>query len=141
MNYDQIHLACDGGARGNPGPAAVGVAITIVEEEKSYLLTNISRTIGIATNNEAEYQSVLIGLSYLREQGIRAKLVAIQMDSQVVSQQLRGVYKIKKPHLRNLFLSVKTLESQVGERVIYKHVPRAQNHLADALVNQALDRV
>lgn len=142
MNYDLIYIWTDGGARGNPGPAAVGAVIKASQGGETgdfFEIGTLAKTIGEATNNEAEYQGVIAALVFLKEQGIRAETIKIHMDSQVVSQQLAGAFKIKKKHLQNLYQIVKQIEPAVGKRFIYVTIPRAANAAADALVNTALD--
>lgn len=138
INALQIHT--DGGARGNPGPAAIGVVIETVEPTGSKKgLTQFGKKIGETTNNVAEYQAVYAAFTYLEEEKIVADHIAVYLDSQLVASQLTGIYKIKMPHLQELWARVKNLERKVGKRVVYFSIPRAQNAEADKLVNQALD--
>jgi ribonuclease HI len=135
MQYKKLFISCDGGSRGNPGPSALGVVITT---EGGVELGSFGRCIGIATNNVAEYQSVIAALTFLLEKKISAEQVIITMDSQLVSRQLAGKYKITKLHLRSLWTQVKKLEPLVSQNVAYQSVLREQNRRADALVNSAL---
>jgi ribonuclease HI len=135
MNYSQLTIHTDGGARGNPGPAAVGVVI----ENGKDLVTSFGKKIGETTNNVAEYEAVKVALEYLKKAGSRGGELHFYLDSQLVVQQLSGIYKIKKAHLKNLFDAIKLLEKEVGESVTYTHIPREENSEADRLVNQALD--
>lgn len=126
----------DGGARGNPGPAAVGVVIDGV--------ASFGKRIGVATNNVAEYRAVLEALVYIRDEapkgrGVEGMEVQFFLDSLLVVNQLNGLYKVKEPTLRELLMKVRELEQEVGGVVTYTHVPREQNKEADRLVNEALD--
>jgi ribonuclease HI len=124
----------DGGARGNPGPAAVGAVATapdgaVLAEEGEY--------IGEATNNVAEYRAVLLGLRLARELG--AAEVEVVNDSELVARQIGGAYKVKHPGLRPLF--VETMAAlRDFDRWSVRNVRREANERADELVNEALDR-
>jgi ribonuclease HI len=136
MAKDIYHIHTDGGARGNPGPAAVGVVI----HKNGILLHKFGRTIGKTTNNVAEYRGVIEALKYMRSvikrDGFELLFV---LDSMLIVNQLNGIFKIKEPRLRELSLEVKLLEQEVGGVIRYTTVPREQNRDADFLVNQALD--
>lgn len=136
MANDIYHIHTDGGARGNPGPAAIGVVV----HKNGILYHKFGRTIGKTTNNVAEYQGVIEALTYIKRIP-KKKLFQIVffLDSKLIVNQLNGIFKIKEPHLRELSLKVKILEGEVGGIIIYTSVPREQNHQADLLVNQALD--
>lgn len=125
----------DGGARGNPGPAAIGV---LVCDEKGEPLREHHETIGETTNNVAEYRAVLKGLELAWELGMEE--VEYFVDSLLVASQLSGVYRIKATHLKDLFLRVKEREKNF-QKVVYRQVPRTHEKIkwADRLVNQALD--
>ena len=125
----------DGGARGNPGPAAIGV---LVCDGKGEVLREHQETIGEATNNMAEYRAVLSGLELARELGLEE--IEYFVDSELVARQLSGVYRIKTPHLKDLFLAVKEKEKHF-KRVVYQQVPRTHEKIrwVDRLVNQALN--
>jgi ribonuclease HI len=126
-------LFTDGGARGNPGPAAYGY---VLEAEDGTELASEGKTIGVATNNVAEYSALLAGLSKAVRLGVKELLVV--SDSELLVKQMRGEYKVKNPALRELTLEARRLGSRVG-KVKYKAVRREQNALADKLVNEALD--
>lgn len=130
----------DGGARGNPGPGAVGA---VIKTENGQLLFEISRKIGKTTNNIAEYTAVVATLEWLRdnqEGGNRQEaIVQFYLDSKLVVNQLNGLYKVKENHLRELILKVRGLEQEVGGRIYYSLIPREKNFEADRLVNKALD--
>lgn len=131
----------DGGARGNPGPAAIGVVIE--DERDCMVVAEFGKTIGETTNNTAEYQAVIEALNFLlrpemRERG-SVQSISFYLDSTLVVNQLNGLFKIKQPHLRELLMRVRVLEQQVGGQIQYAAVPREQNSRADFFVNQALD--
>lgn len=129
----------DGGARGNPGPAAVGVVIE--ERGADGVLKRVGsfgRRIGETTNNVAEYTAVIEALEYVQRMGRRVSRIQCVLDSLLVVNQLNGLYRVKEPHLRELLSRVRLLEQGLGT-VTYSAVPREQNAAADALVNQALD--
>ena len=125
----------DGGARGNPGPAAIGV---LVCNDKGEALQKHHEVIGETTNNVAEYRAVLKGLELAGELGIEE--VAYFVDSELVARQLSGIYRIKSEHLKELVLKVKDKEKNF-RRVTYQQVPRTHEKIkvVDRLVNLALD--
>ncbi len=134
----------DGGARGNPGPAAIGVLIEMTNEKKK--IVEISKKIEEATNNVAEYTAVLEALRNIKYQISNIKYeerkqmqIAFFLDSVLVVNQLNGKFKVKDPQLRELLLAVRLLEQEVGGLIRYAAVPREQNQWADFLVNKALD--
>jgi ribonuclease HI len=123
----------DGGSRGNPGPAGIGVVITGPDGDE---IARANGYIGQATNNEAEYQAVLLALERARR--LDAREVEIVNDSQLVERQVRGEYRVKKPDLRVLHEQVQEALKDF-DRWSIRSVPREQNELADALVNEAID--
>ena len=126
-----VHV--DGGARGNPGPAAVGVVVSTPDGE---VLDEIGEVIGVATNNVAEYRGLLLGLERARALG--ATEVEVVNDSELVARQVRGDYKVKNAGLKPLHQQV--LATLRGfDRWSIRSVPRERNARADALVNAALD--
>jgi len=126
-----VHV--DGGARGNPGPAAGAAVISTPDGE---LLDASSALLGVATNNVAEYRGLLLGLE--RAHALGATEVEVVNDSELVAKQLNGIYKVKHPDMRPLHAqALAALRS--FERWSIRSVPRAQNAEADALVNAALD--
>jgi ribonuclease HI len=129
----KLVLHVDGGARGNPGPAAIGVVVSGPDGQP---IDELSETIGEATNNVAEYRAVLKGLERARELG--ATELEIIGDSELVARQLSGVYKVKNPGIRPLYEQA-TSALRGFERWSIRTVPRAENARADALVNAALD--
>ncbi len=129
----KVVLHVDGGARGNPGPAAIGVVISSADGE---VLDELGEAIGVATNNVAEYQALLKGLE--RAHALGAREVEIINDSELVARQLTGAYKVKHPAMKPLYAeAIAALGRFDGWRI--RSVPRAQNARADELVNQALD--
>lgn len=123
----------DGGARGNPGPAGFGVR---VENPDGTLIEEFSESIGVATNNVAEYRGLLAALEWARTHGAAA--VHIRTDSQLLVQQMLGNYKVKHPGLQPLHARARLLARQIG-RVSFEHVRREANQHADRLANAAMD--
>ena len=131
----RARLFTDGGARGNPGPAAYGY---VLEDEDGTVLAAHGEKIGIATNNVAEYSALIAGLEKALELGLRE--VDVVSDSELMVKQMRGEYKIKNEALRELSLEASHLARRIGPgRVRYTAVRREHNELADRLVNEALD--
>lgn len=125
----------DGGSRNNPGEAAIGV---VIADEQGQTIETISRRLGIATNNQAEYAGVIAGLERAKELG--AEEVECVLDSELVVKQLNREYKVKHKDLAPLFLRMYNLSLQF-KKVTYRHVRREENKEADRLVNEALDAV
>jgi ribonuclease HI len=123
----------DGGARGNPGPAAYGV---VIRDAKEQVIARLKKYIGQNTNNVAEYFGLIAALDYAESHGIRA--LRVESDSELLVKQMRGQYKVKSADLRPLFERAKKM-AQSLEFFRIDHVYREQNRDADALVNQALD--
>jgi ribonuclease HI len=129
----KVVLHVDGGARGNPGPAAIGVVISAPDGE---VLEELAERIGVATNNVAEYRALLRGVERARALG--ATEVEIVNDSELVARQLTGAYKVKHAAMKPLHAqAIGALRGFDAWRI--RSVPRAQNARADELVNQALD--
>jgi len=137
----------DGGARGNPGPAAAGFVIEALRQAQGKAITEWKKDggeyLGEVTNNEAEYRAVILALKKLKHiiGGEKAKnsRVEIHIDSELLERQLNGEYKIKDENIRNLFIEIWNLKTDFGE-IIFKHIPREENVEADKIVNQILDR-
>lgn len=133
---------CDGGSRGNPGPAAVGY---IIRDAKGKTLTKHGHFIGRATNNVAEYTAVIKALKWIsRNYSITQSLnysITFFLDSKLVVNQLNGLFKIKNSGLRELAIQVRQLEREIGGNITYRFVPREKNRDADSLVNQVLNEV
>lgn len=128
-----VVINTDGGARGNPGPAALGV---VIRSPDGAVLAEVAEALGVQTNNVAEYTAVVRALQRASELG--ALVVHVRSDSKLLVEQLGGRWKIKNPTLQVLHETVRALAKKF-EAVTYEHVPREQNTDADALVNQALD--
>jgi ribonuclease HI len=133
---EECTLYCDGGARGNPGPAAIGAVVYDTSVVPPRRLATVSEALGVATNNVAEYEALIRGLEAALP--FRPGRLLVRADSQLVVKQLRGEYRVRQPHLRPLFDRARALLAQFAA-VDLGHVPRAENTEADALVNAALD--
>ncbi len=134
-----IRVFTDGGARGNPGRAAIGVFVT---DNKNNTLYTLGKTIGVATNNVAEYSAVVAALSWLVENKEfvgKHKTIHFFLDSLLLVSQINGIFKIKNQRLLEFVYKIREKESQINIPIRYFHVPREQNKKADKLVNMALD--
>lgn len=142
---NEINIFSDGGALGNPGPAAS--AFVVYQDVK--IIHKFYKKIGNATNNVAEYQAVIFALEWLIQQStidnhstsLRASqqsTINFFIDSELVVRQLNGIYKIKDGKMKILVLRIKSLENELGLRIFYSHVRRSENTLADSLVKKAL---
>jgi ribonuclease HI len=129
----KARLFTDGGARGNPGPAAYGF---VLETEDGTVLAAEGEAIGYATNNVAEYSGLVAGLRKAIE--LQVPDVEVVSDSELMVKQMRGEYRVKNESLRDLYEQAVRLADKLGN-VEYRHVKRAHNELADRLVNEALD--
>jgi len=129
----KARLFTDGGARGNPGPAAYGF---VLESEDGTVLAAEGEAIGTATNNVAEYSGLIAGLEKAIE--LHVPQVEVVSDSELMVKQMRGEYRVKNEALRELYDEATALARRLGN-VEYRHVKRAHNELADKLVNDALD--
>jgi ribonuclease HI len=134
----EIVIFTDGGARGNPGPAACGV---FIKNEKGEVLAKIGKYLGQTTNNIAEYTAIIEGLSWVLKNKDNEGLQKIHfyMDSLLAYSQLAGLYKVKNEKIREMIFEIRKLEALLKAPVFYNHIPREKNKLADALVNLALD--
>lgn len=132
-----VLIHTDGGSRGNPGEAAIGVVVEYEGGKKIY-----GEKIGIATNNIAEYSAVVFALKKVKQLLGKAKAkeltLAVNMDSELIVRQLNGVYKIEEPHLQPFFMQVWNLRLDF-KSVKFSHIPRERNKEADKALNQALD--
>lgn len=135
-DYDTslIKIYTDGGSRGNPGPSASGF---VIYDANDKIIVRAANYIGITTNNQAEYISIRNALKYASN--LTPKEVHAFMDSQLVINQLNGVYKVKNQDLLPIYLSVKDLEKTFNN-ITFSHVPRENNKVADAMVNESLDK-
>lgn len=133
VQVEEVKLFADGGSRGNPGPSASGFVIfdmedNVIEKNGVYL--------GVTTNNQAEYQAVRFGLEAVRSHG--ARIVHIYLDSLLVVNQMKGIFKVRNRDLWPIHQSIKELAGSF-KKVNYTHVPREYNKEADAMVNETLD--
>ncbi|MFN8037309.1 MAG: ribonuclease HI family protein [Acidimicrobiia bacterium] len=133
---ERVVVYCDGGSRGNPGPAAIGAVVLDPSTDQPTTLARVSEAIGVATNNVAEYRAVIAGLEAAREHPSR--VLELRADSQLVVRQLEGRYRVKHPDLQPLHRRCRELLAAY-DRVKLVHVARELNAEADALVNAALD--
>lgn len=137
----KILIYTDGGSRGNPGPSALGVYI---EDEDHKELASIGKTIGITTNNVAEYSAILEAFLWL---GQNLKLlqddtkIYFYMDSLLAYSQIVGLYKVKNNRLREILFKIREQEAFLKKEVYYTHIPREKNKKADTMVNLALDNM
>jgi ribonuclease HI len=129
----KARLSTDGGARGNPGPAAYGY---VIETDEGHVLAAHGEAIGHATNNVAEYSGLVAGLQKAAELGVRE--LEVVSDSELLVKQMQGEYRVKNEALKALWEEASDLERQFA-KVRYTAVRRAHNELADQLVNEALD--
>ncbi|MCB0272135.1 MAG: ribonuclease HI family protein [Bdellovibrionales bacterium] len=125
-------LFVDGASRGNPGPASVGASLCLDDQE----VDSVSETIGIATNNVAEYKALIMGLTCAIQNNVSE--IQVFADSELMVRQVMGQYKVKNENLKSLFIEIKNLMSKFRSFSI-AHVPREQNARADELANLALD--
>jgi ribonuclease HI len=139
-DYDLI-VYTDGGSRGNPGPAGIGVYVTNIDGE---VVLEHKVTIGTATNNVAEYEAVKVSLQILaKKYGKRTKdmKVLLRLDSELVKKQLNAEYQIKDEGLMPIFFTIHNLRVASFPQLSFEHVRREFNKEADRLVNEALDEV
>ena len=141
MKKNNLVVFTDGGARGNPGPAAIGF---IIKDNHGLILIEQGKYLGQATNNVAEYQAVIEALTWLKNNFKMKETLNNQidffLDSNLVVNQLNGFFKIKDAKLKNLIIKVRSLEKEISEKIFYHFIPRQKNYHADFLVNQTLDK-
>lgn len=133
----EIKVYCDGGARGNPGPAA---ASFVVVNSDGKVVGQKGFFLGKATNNVAEYKGVLAGLSWLA-QNRKGHNATFYLDSQLIVNQLSGKFKIRNKQLLDLAVRIRSVEKEIGGKISYRSVRREKNKLADFLVNKTLNRI
>ncbi|MEK7599322.1 MAG: ribonuclease HI family protein [Patescibacteria group bacterium] len=137
---NKIIIYTDGGSRGNPGPAAVGV---VVQDEKGAEIKKYGEFLGRRTNNEAEYEAVIFALKKIKQlfgkKGTQKMNVEIRLDSELVANQLGARYKIEEERLFPLFIKIWNLKQDFGQ-IKFILIPREKNREADHMVNQALDQ-
>lgn len=136
----QFTLYADGGSRGNPGPAGAGA---VVFDQSGKRVVEVADFLGAATNNIAEYEGLLRGLTVLKdafpEGYFKHAEVLVKMDSKLVIEQMKGAYRVKHPNLVPRYLEIKNLIARNYSKVEFMHIPRAQNSDADLLANSAMD--
>ncbi len=136
MTHQPVYTVyTDGGSRGNPGPAAFGY---VIYDEQGKIVAEEGRYIGIATNNQAEYQGIVAALERLRDLNVTSP-VECHLDSQLVVRQVNGLYRMKNADLKPWLEKLHQLRQELGGRIIFRDIPREENRFADRLVNQALD--
>lgn len=129
----------DGGARGNPGPAGIGVVLL---DGKEKALKEISEYIGETTNNQAEYRALVRALEEAKKifgTGLKDMQIEVRMDSELVVRQLSGLYKVKEQGMKEQFAKVAMMRLESAPNMTFAHVPREKNSRADKLVNDAID--
>lgn len=135
----KLIIYTDGGARGNPGPAAIGV---VIADEKVSPIKKYSEYLGEKTNNEAEYEAIIFAFKKIKALYGKDKIknidIELKSDSELIVRQLNHQYKIEEPHLQKLFMKIWNMLIDFG-KVKFIHIPREENKEADALVNECLD--
>ena len=139
-NSTTYTLFTDGGARGNPGPAGAGA---LIKDSKGGILKKISRPLGVRTNNWAEYEAVILGLSELKkivpEKKRKNVTIEVKLDSELIARQLSGLYQIKEETLFPQYIKVHNMLVKDFQKTTFTHIPREKNKEADALANEAMD--
>jgi len=137
---EKIIIYTDGGSRGNPGPAGMGV---VIANEKGKMMKEYSGFLGVKTNNEAEYEAVIFGLKKIKallgKEKIKNTEIEFRLDSQLIARQLNGEYKIEEEKLFPLFIKIWNLKMDFGP-IKFSEIPREQNKEADRLANEAMDK-
>ena len=131
--YNFLSIYIDGAARGNPGPAGIGV---VLEDVNKQVVKNVDKFIGNATNNVAEYTALIVGMNEAYELG--AKEIAVNTDSELLAKQLGGEYKVKNPVLKGLHAEILKILNNF-DKVVINNIPREDNKGADKLANKAID--
>lgn len=152
---EKVTINCDGGARSNPGPAGIGIVIVQQDNQGKRDKQEISKFIGEATNNQAEYRAVIEALTWVKNhyqpnqfnhtsdvcsKGLEDLEIECFLDSELIVEQLNQRYKLKNEGLKPLFWQVRDLVLALGGKVSFKYIPREQNREADNLVNLAIDK-
>ena len=135
----KLIIYTDGGSRGNPGPAALGV---VIQDTSGKLIKEYGEALGVRTNNEAEYEAVIFALKKVKalfgKDKTKTMTLEVRMDSELVMKQLTGKYKIEEEKLFPLFIKIWNLKIDFGA-ITFTHIPREKNRDADRMVNIALD--
>lgn len=140
---DKLFINTDGGSRGNPGPAAIGIVFFDQNNTELYACCEF---IGTATNNEAEYRAIIKALRILSKSDWFAqnnsadKTIVCRLDSQLVVEQINGNYKVKQDHLAQFITEIKEIIGHFNFKLSFTHIRREENKRADQMVNQALDK-
>lgn len=136
---EKLIIYTDGGSRGNPGPAALGV---VIQDASGKLIKEYGEALGVKTNNEAEYEAVIFALKKVKalfgKEKTKTMTLDVRMDSELVMKQLTGKYKIEEEKLFPLFIKIWNLKMDFGA-ITFTHIPREKNKEADRMVNEALD--
>lgn len=136
MDSKELIIYCDGGARGNPGPSAAAFLV----HKKGKVIFSDARYLGISTNNFAEYNAVLLAISWLKDNfKFKKDSVKIYLDSELVANQLNGKYRVKNSKLEKIFSKIIEIKKRLDVSIDYIAIPRTKNKLADHLVNKLLD--
>lgn len=139
MDTKEIKIYCDGGARGNPGPAA---SAFVIIAETGRVVAKKGVFIGISTNNQAEYRAVIEAFDWILGEHLTPNnKIFFYLDSELVVNQLNGVFKVKDKKLKNLWSQVQQKENKVKNKIHYRLIEREKNKLADFIVNQTLDKL
>lgn len=138
---NELHINTDGGSRGNPGPAAIGV---VFYDSSGTALYRFKKYIGVATNNIAEYRALICALEILSKSKWATEnsgngVVTCRLDSKLVVEQLCGNYKTKQDHISEFVSTIKTIIKEIPLEFKFVHIPREKNKEADRLVNEALN--
>jgi ribonuclease HI len=140
MDQKKLIIFTDGGSRGNPGLAGAGVVIT---DEAGIVLKENYRFLGHLTNNQAEYQAVILGLEtakrFFGKEVVASKKIEIKLDSELVARQLSGQYQIKEKDLWPAFMKIWNFQIKDFPNLSFTYIPREKNKLADRLANKAMD--
>lgn len=132
----KLKVHTDGGARGNPGPGAIGI---VIKNENNKTIFKIGKKIGWATNNQAEYRALIFALKTIRASFSQAEEIDFFLDSKLVASQMKGEFKIKSIKIKPLFQEAKEIEAEIKAKINYHFLSREKNKEADFLLNQALD--
>ena len=137
---NKLTIYCDGGSRGNPGPAA---SAFIIYDQLGKILHQQGFFLGITTNNQAEYQAVIEALNWITHNQPTNNPLTFYLDSLLITNQIKGIYKIKNPELKDKYLLIKNKLDQLSKlgqlEINFNYIPRSQNSSADHLVNLTLD--
>lgn len=133
----KLTIYTDGGARNNPGPAGAGAVIV---DENGDVIKEVSKYLGVQTNNWAEYEAVILGFETAKALGLKEREIEFKLDSELIARQLSGVYQVKEPNLFEQFIKVNNFKVKDFPNVTFMHIRREENSEADRLANEAMDR-